>query len=133
VQDDDPPVIARPRGDVWVMRFWWILFPSFTLLTLRLCVERMCQDPYNLLPSLMSRPGWAWPLAATYLFAHVWILAVWLTTVSRSQELIPRLRAYQTVWGSDAAKLLLMLSVFIIEYSPVSLWHMVGRSLQCTR
>jgi hypothetical protein len=72
-------------------------------------------------------------VAVTYLSAHLWIVAVWLVTVARSQELMPRFRAYRTVWGTDALKLLLMLSVFIVEYSPVSFWRMVGTSLQCTR
>ena len=112
------------------MRSWWVIFPCFAALTLRLSVERACSDPYDLLPALMSRPGWAWPLALLYLLAHVWMLAVSLVTVSRAGELrAGTLR----MWGNHAVKLLLMLGVFVIEYAPVSLWRLIGTSLQCTR
>jgi hypothetical protein len=114
------------------MRYWWVLFPCFSVLTCRLTAERMCGDPYDLLPALTSRPAWAWPIALVYVSAHVWVLAVWLLTVSRSRELVPGPRAYRVVWGADAAKLLLMLGVFVIEYSPVSLWRLLGASVRCT-
>jgi hypothetical protein len=54
---------ASQAAKRWLDRSWWLLFPAFTALTIRLGVERACAQPYDLLPAVTSNPAWAWPLA----------------------------------------------------------------------
>lgn len=125
-------VIRRDLLETWLMRTWWLLCPSFTALTVRLGVERACADPYDLLPALTSHPGWAWPLALVYVFAHLWVLAAYLVTVSHAQEVLPDASAFGAVWGANAVKLVLMIGVLAIEYSPSLLWGLMATALRCT-
>jgi hypothetical protein len=110
---------------------WWLLFPSFAALTLRLAVERMCAEPYDLLPALTSKTASAWPLAIVYVLAHVWMISAYLVTVSKTQALLPRPGAIRAVWGAGAARFILMLAAFAIEYAPVPMWRLVGAGFRC--
>jgi len=129
---DGRPVIGGDFADKWLKRTWWLLFPSFTVLTVRLDVERACADPYDLLPALASEPAWAWPVALVYVLAHFWAVAAYLLTVSRTQEMVPPVRAWQSVWGTEVAKPIVMAAVLIAEYVPVQVWRLIGTSLRCT-
>jgi uncharacterized membrane protein YhdT len=131
--DQDRNVNRAEFPDRWLTRSWWVLFPCFTALTLRLVFERACRDPSDLLPALTSEPRWAWPLALAYVLAHLWVLAAYLVTVSRTQELLPRLSTFGAVWGTDRMKLVFMFAMLTIEYSPISVWRLIGTTLRCTR
>jgi hypothetical protein len=110
----------------WVARTWWVVFPCFAMLTARLAAERTCGDPYQLLAQATSRPLLGWLLAAVYVSAHWWLLAVYLVTVRRTQMLLPTIEAARTVWGNQSAKILLLLGTLILEYAPVSIWRAIG-------
>ena len=110
----------------WIARTWWVVFPCFAVLTVRLTVERTCGDSYQLLAQITSRPSFGWLLAALYVSAHWWLLAVYLVTVRRTQMLVPTIAAARTVWGNQSAKIFLLLATLILEYAPVSIWRAVG-------
>jgi hypothetical protein len=110
---------------------WWLLWPAFSVLSLRLGVERACRDPYDLLPVITSDPRWAWPLALVYVLAHIWFVAVYVITVANAQSLAPAMRSWQTCWGRDAIKIALMAVALMIEYAPVPLWKFLGSVLFC--
>jgi len=112
---------------------WWLLFPCFTALAVRLAVERACSDPYDLLPALASNPLWGWLIAIIYVTSHLWIIAVYILTASVSDSLLPSRSAFRGFWGTDAVKILLMLSAFVLEYLPVTLWQLAGTALHCGR
>lgn len=111
---------------------WWLLFPCFTALVVRLAVERACSDPYDLLPALTSNPLWGWLIAIIYVASHLWMIAVYMLTASISDSLLPRF-GLRGIWGSDYVKILLMLSAFVLEYLPVTLWRLAGTALHCAR
>lgn len=115
------------------MGLWWLVFPCFTALTCRLAFERVCGDPYDLLPTLTSEPGWAWPLACVYMLAHLWVVTAYLQTVSRTQALVPTISAFGVAWGAHATKIVLLLGVMLIEYLPISLWRLIGASVRCAQ
>jgi hypothetical protein len=115
----------------WLLRSWWLLFPSFTVLSVRLTTERVCGNPYDLLPALTANSRWAWPLALLYVLPHLWLLAACLLTAARAQALAPGARVFSEVWGREAWKLLLMAAVLVLEYAPISLWRLLGSALQC--
>ena len=112
-------------------RSWWLIFPAFGMLAVRLTAERTCGDPYDLLPGITTDPKWAWPLAAIYLLAHLWMLAAYLRTVDETGTLTPAARRIRGVWGGSTIQVLLMTAVFVLEYSPVSFWRWLGASLSC--
>lgn len=111
---------------------WWLLFPCFTALVVRLAVERACSDPYDLLPALASNPLWGWLIAIIYVASHLWIIAVYILTASISDSLLPR-SVFRGFWGADSVKILLMLSAFVLEYLPVTMWRLAGAALHCAR
>ena len=125
--------MMRGPVDVWLMRAWWVLFPCFAALAIRLAIDRACAEPYNLLPALAGDPAWAWPLAIVYVLAHLWIAAAYLLTVSRTQALVPTPRALAALRSADTMKLILMSGAFAIEYSPMPLWRLIGTGLRCAR
>ena len=112
---------------------WWVLWPAFTALTVRLGVERGCGDPYDLLPAIVSNPTWAWPLALGYVAAHAWIAAVYLVTVADAGRLAPGWRAWQSVWRGDLPMVALMIASMALEYAPVSLWRLLAAAAGCGR
>jgi hypothetical protein len=117
----------------WVMRTWWFLFPSFALLTIVLSFERACRDPYNLLAGAASIPATALGLAAMYVLAHVWIVAAYLITVARTQDLLPSARTFRETWPTaDSLKVALMAAAVATEYCPVRLWRLVGAYFGCS-
>lgn len=125
--------MTRRAVDLWLMRSWWVLFPCFTALIIRLAIDRACAEPYNLAPALAGDPAWAWPLAIVYVLAHLWIAAAYLLAVSRTQALMPTRRALAAFGSADTMKLILMSGAFVIEYSPMPLWRLIGTGLRCTR
>ena len=88
----------------WLGRSWWLLFPAFTALTIRLGVERACAEPYDLLPALTSNPAWAWPLAFVYVLSYVWIAAACVTTAVAADTLIPSIAAWRAFWSGESYK-----------------------------
>jgi hypothetical protein len=110
-------------------RSWWVIFPAFAALTVRLAAERSCGDPYDLLPVATSNPALAWPLAIVYVLAHAWIAGAYLATAERSRSLVPPI----TVWTSSANpfQILLMLAAFAVEYAPAALWASLGAMVGC--
>jgi hypothetical protein len=119
-------VIALTADTRWMARTWWVVFPCFTVLTARLVAERMCDNSYQFLSQVTSHPSLGWLLAAVYVSAHWWLLAVYLETVRRTQMLVPAVEAARTVWGRQSAKIFLLLAVLILEYAPVSIWRAIG-------
>ena len=112
-------------------RTWWIVFPPFALLVGRLTFERACADPYGLLQPLTSWAAAAWPIAMLYVAAHVWLIIVYLWTVSRTDTLLPGPADLGAVHGPGVLQPLLMAIVLVVEYSPVSFWRLVGAAA-CT-
>ena len=124
-------VKARDGGTSLLARSWWVVFPVFAAIALRLAVERTCGDPYELMPALTSSARWAWPLALLYLAAHAWSVAAYLLTVARADTLLPPLAAWRRVWGGDVVKIVLMLAMLAIESAPIGLWRMIGAAAGC--
>jgi hypothetical protein len=110
---------------------WWLLFPSFTALALRLSADRACADPYDLLPGLTANPGWAWPLAAVYVLAHVWAIGVYLLAVTVADSLLPGLKALAPMRRVGIVRITLMVGTFAVEYCPMSVWRSLGGALSC--
>jgi hypothetical protein len=110
----------------WVARTWWVVFPCFAMLTARLAAERTCDNSYQFLSQVTSHPSLGWLLAAIYVSAHWWLLAVYLVTVRRTQMLLPTIEAARAVWGSQWTKVLLLLAALIVEYAPMSIWRAIG-------
>jgi hypothetical protein len=122
-------VIALTDDRRWIARTWWVVFPCFAVLTARLVAERMCDNSYQFLSQVTSHPSFGWLLAAVYVSAHWWLLAVYLETVRRTQMLVPTIEAARAVWGSQSAKIFLLLAMLILEYAPVSIWRAIGAGL----
>jgi hypothetical protein len=112
---------------------WWPLFPCSAALTLRLAAERICGDPYDLLPALSSQSRWAWTLATVYLLAHLWVILAYVFTVAGTGALRPSWQAVRRLWGPEQPILLSMLGVLAIEYAPIPLWRLIGTSIGCVR
>jgi hypothetical protein len=112
-------------------RSWWVLFPCFLVLVLRLTVERTCSDPYDLLPALASNPVWGWPIAIVYVTSHAWLLGVYLLTAASVDSLVPSRLAFRSMWRAEYMKVLLMAGAFLLEYLPVTIWRLVGTALHC--
>lgn len=110
---------------------WWIVFPSFSALIVRLSAERACADPYDLLPALTGTPAGAWLLAAVYVGAHAWIVTAYLITVSPAAQLLPGSAAVRRVWGRDSFKLFAFVVAFAIEYAPMPVWRLAGHWFGC--
>jgi hypothetical protein len=125
---DSHDAIRRGLGAIW-----WILFPCFVLLVIRLSIERTCSDPYDLLPGLASNPAWGWPIALVYVTSHVWLIGVYLLTASSSDSLVPPRAAFRNLWQADVLKIVLMLIAFVVEYLPVTVWRLAGAALHCAR
>jgi hypothetical protein len=115
-------------ADVWLSRAWWGVFPPFAVLVGRLTYERACADPYGLLQALSSTPATAWPLAVVYVGAHAWMMAVYLRLVARTNQFLPGLAQIHAARRPAAVKVVLMAVVLAAEFSPVSLWRLVGAS-----
>jgi hypothetical protein len=109
-------------------RAWWIVFPPFAVLVGRLTYERACADPSRLLLALTSSPATAWPIALLYVVAHVWLFVVYVRVVARTNALCPSLADIFAIEGTEVVKILLMTLVLALEYSPLSLWRMIGAS-----
>jgi hypothetical protein len=110
---------------------WWVLYPPFTVLAIRLAFERACGDPYDLMPAIASQPKWGWPLAVVYLLAHVWLLAVYLIWVRQTGCLTPGVGVRRSLWRTTNLKIILMLGTFVIEYLPMAIWRAAGRCCLC--
>ena len=110
---------------------WWGIFPCFAALTLWLARDRACGHPYDLLPGVASNPSGAWPLAAVYVLAHIWILTAWVRYVSRSNELLPPIHALRHAARGEERQVLLMAAAFAIEYAPMPVWRALGRLSGC--
>lgn len=119
------------RVQVWLSHLWWPMWPCFASLAGALAVERVCGQPYRLLPGATSQPALAWPLALLYLAAHLWLLAAYVITVQRSDSLLPDRRMVRAVWGRTAVKIWLMVAAFAIEYLPISIWRLFSALIRC--
>ena len=119
------------RIAIWLARAWWSLIPPFAMLVARLCVDRLCGAPYELLPSATTVPILAWLLAGLYVAAHAWLVAAYLLTVEAAGALLPTWSALRTAWRGHLPKLVLATVIFAIEYAPVSLWRVIGNMLDC--
>jgi hypothetical protein len=75
---------------------------------------------------------WGWLIAIIYVASHLWIIAVYILTASISDSLLPR-SVFRGFWGADSVKILLMLSAFVLEYLPVTMWRLAGAALHCAR
>ena len=119
------------RGIGWLGRSWWLLFPAFTALTIRLGVERACAEPYDLLPAVTSHPAWAWPLASVYVLAHVWIAAAYVATAVGAGSLIPSIVHWREWWGRESYKVLAIAGALTVEYMPLEWWRWLGAIATC--
>jgi hypothetical protein len=122
---------STARAIEWLGRSWWLLFPAFTALTIRLGVERACAEPYDLLPALTSNPAWAWPLAFVYVLAYVWIAAACVTTAVAADTLIPSIAAWRALWNGASYKVLAMVAAMVVEYAPLEWWRWLGTIAIC--
>ena len=126
-------MIYVPSSSRWEMlagRAWWIVFPPFALLVGRLTFERACADPQQLLLPLMTSPGTAWAIALLYVLAHVWLLVVYVRVVERTNAFSPGLADMRVIEPIEVVKILLMMAVLALEYSPLSWWRTIG-ALAC--
>jgi hypothetical protein len=122
-------MIDSTNAGGWIGRTWWVVFPCFAVLTARLAAERTCGDSYQLLSQATSHPSLGWLLAAVYVSAHWWLLAVYLVTVRRTRQLLPTIQDARRMWGNQWTKVLLLLTTLILEYAPVSIWRAIGARL----
>jgi hypothetical protein len=114
---------------VWLTRSWWLILPSFAVLTLRFVYDRACGDPRQLVPELTSHPVFAWPLAVVYVSAHLWMLAAYVMTVRETGSLLPGLGRVRAVWDRDLWKIAWLALVMLIEQVPIAFWRVVGASV----
>ena len=121
--DVSPSVITTVR---WLARSWWLLFPAFTVVTLRLGLERACADPYDLLPALTSNPAGAWPIALVYVLTHVWTITAYVTTTVVAGTLWPSRVQWRTLWRRDLYTIVAMAAALVLEYAPIALWRWLG-------
>ena len=121
--DVSPSAITTVR---WLARSWWLLFPAFTVVTLRLGVERACADPYDLLPAVTSNPAWAWPIALVYVLTHVWAITAYVTTTVVAGTLWPSRVEWRTLWGRELYAIVAMAAALALEYAPIALWRWLG-------
>jgi hypothetical protein len=113
---------------------WWLLVPAFAVLVVRLSYERACASPYELLPAVMSKAQSALPIAVLYLGAHVWAGGAYLLTVRETGSLLPSIAAARRIWGTQWPKIVFTVAVLALEYLPISLWRLVGKTvLPCGR
>ena len=123
--------MAMGRARSWLAGIWWIVTPPFAVLVGWLAFERTCGDPYELLPAITSRSELALPLAILYLVAHCWAVGAYLLTVCHAGSVLPSTRAGKQLWGRQWPKLIVMISVFAVEYAPMPVWRVVGSFLNC--
>jgi hypothetical protein len=121
--DVSPRVTTTVR---WLGRSWWLFFPAFTVVTLRLGVERACADPYDLLPAVTSNPAWAWPIALVYVLTHVWTITAYVTTAVGAGTLWPSRVQWRSLWGRELYTIVAMAAALVLEYAPVALWRWLG-------
>ncbi len=110
---------------------WWILWPPFAALIVRLAMERACANPYDLLPAITSNPTWVSLLAALYVAPHLWLVAAYVVTVQMCDDLLPGPRALMAVWRTGWVRLALMAALFAVEYAPMPVWRFLGRVVGC--
>lgn len=41
--------------------------------------------------------------------------------------------SFRNVWRTDYVKVLVMSIAFVVEYLPVTIWHLIGTALHCAR
>jgi hypothetical protein len=121
--------MTRARLQSILRTSWWVLFPAFAVLVARLTVDRICRDPYDLLPALTSSPATALLLAGIYVIAHAWIISAYLVSIDR--ELVPKLANISRTWRRDSWRVYAMAAVFVIEYFPNTFWTFVGVVTGC--
>lgn len=109
---------------------WWLVCPSFVLVTFRFSVDLACRDPYNLAPDLASSPMLAWTVATVYVAAHVWLLCALMQAVvsGESSKWFGAVRAF---WGKTLWKVGLLLAVVAFEYTPLQVFRFAGRATGC--
>jgi len=124
-----------PPAAIFTIRFlarsWWLLFPAFTVVTLRLGVERACADPYDLLPAITSNPAWAWPIALVYVLTHVWTITAYVTTTVVAGTLTPSPPDWRALWGRKVYLIVAMAAALALEYAPIALWRWIGAAGIC--
>ena len=111
----------------WLDASWWLVLPAFTILVLALTRDRACADRYNPLPAIATHPLQAWTVAGAYVCGHAWLAAAYACTVLRTGTLLPGLREARVAWGSAWPKVIAMIAVFILEYSPAGIWIHLAR------
>jgi len=126
--DASPTARATVR---WLARSWWLLFPAFAAVTLRLGVERACADPYDLLPAITSNPAWAWPIAVVYVLAHAWVVTAYVTTTVVAETLRPSRGHWRALWGRELYLIVAMAAALVLEYAPIALWRWLGAAGIC--
>jgi hypothetical protein len=128
MMDVSPSVITTLR---WLRRSWWLLFPAFTVVTLRLGVERACADPHDLLPAVTSNPAWAWPIALVYVLTHAWTITAYVTTTVVAGTLWPSRVQWRSLWGRELYTVVAMAAALVLEYAPIALWRWLGTAGIC--
>jgi hypothetical protein len=102
---------------------WWAIFPLFTGLVAVSLYERAVLQPPDLWPWLWHRPVVALFVGLLYVSAHWWCLAWYLLAVKRTQRPVPALRDLMEECGPHAWRVVALLTVLAVEYSPVSIWR----------
>jgi hypothetical protein len=59
------------------------------------------------------------------------MLAACLLTIDEAGTVAPSLRFIRQVWGPALNKVVVMAAVFVLEYSPVTLWRWLGAGIGC--
>jgi hypothetical protein len=102
---------------------WWGIFPLFTALVAVSLYERAALQLRELWPWLWHRPVAALFVGVIYVGAHWWCLAWYLLAVRRTQRPIPTPRDLMEECGPHAWRVVALLTVLVVEYSPVTLWR----------
>ena len=105
-----------------------VLLPALAILVALFVRERACFDRYSLLPVTAAVPPAAYAVAALYLAAHVWIVAVYAVGVRRSGQLLPSFGALRAACGGSRLPAA-FLAVFGIEYVPARVWQVAAHAL----
>jgi hypothetical protein len=82
---------------------------------------------------LTSNPRWGWLFAVVYVTSHAWLISVYMLTAASVDSLVPARSAFRAMWRAHYAKVLLMATVFVVEYLPVTMFRLAGAALHCGR
>lgn len=131
--------IVKPAGERIVRyrrileRTYWPVCVGFIGVVGALTRDRACADHLNLVPALSHEMILA-PLAAIlYVSGHVWLLGAYALLIFASGEVVPRMSDVSRFYGAMRLRVILLLAVLSIEYTPAAWLKLVAKGADVCR